>query len=114
LGGAGGCDGTFAEEALMRILIEALAEVDVQSIASFYDEAELGLGRDFLTQWERDLRRLETTAGVHRKRWGYHFCMMRRFPVANYYLVRDEAIHIVAVLDCRRNPKIIQGRLGKN
>jgi hypothetical protein len=37
--------------------------------------------------------------------------LAKRFPFAVYYLVDDGRIDIYAILDCRRDPKRITGRL---
>jgi hypothetical protein len=50
-------------------------------------------------------------AGIHRKVFGMHRLLGRTFPFAIYYAVEGETVRVRAVLDCRRDPTWIIGKL---
>jgi len=55
----------------------------------------------------------ETTGGVLEKYRGFHRSLSDIFPYAIYYVVAEEIVAIVAVLDCRRDPTELNTRLGR-
>ena len=96
----------------MRIEILDQAERDLVEGFRFYEEQGEGLGSYFLTNLYADIESLHSSAGIHRKPYKhYHRLLSRRFPFAVFYTVREDAVFIRAVLDCRRNPAWIRGRL---
>jgi hypothetical protein len=73
---------------------------------------ENGLGDYFLDSLSADIESLKIHAGVHSKHFGkYYRLLAKRFPFAVYYRVKNKAIVIYAVLDCRRNPAWIRRKL---
>jgi len=96
----------------MRIEILDQAAHDLVEGFRFYEEQGEGLGSYFLTNLFVDIDSLLFSAGVHTKPYKhYHRLLSRRFPFAVFYTVRENTILIRAVLDCRRNPAWIRGRL---
>jgi hypothetical protein len=52
-----------------------------------------------------DIDSLVLYAGIHRKQFGYHRLLSKRFPFAIYYQMEAASVAIVfRVLDCRQNP----------
>ena len=78
---------------------------------AFYDHQGSDVGDYFLDSITSDLRSLSVVGGVHAQRYGYHCMSAKRFPYAVYYFVDCEVVHVVAILDERRDPDWIERRL---
>lgn len=97
----------------MRIRILASAIQDLQAAKDFYDRQEPGIGDYFQDCLFSDIDSLILYGGTHRKVFGYHRLLSKRFPYAIYYRVEDgEAIVIYRVLDCRRDPEMVRRSIG--
>ena len=97
----------------MRIRILSAAETDLEKGYRFYESQSPGLGSYFLDSLYSDIDSLEYFGGIHQVVFGYHRQLSKRFPFGVYYRVIDDMIVVFAVLDCRRNPSWIRGRLMK-
>ncbi len=86
----------------LRILPSALK--DLTRGRMFYARLDQGLGEYFLNSLFGDIDSLEHHAGSHRKLFGYHRLLARRFPFAIYYKTEGEMCVVWRVLDCRQNP----------
>ena len=97
----------------MKIRLLRSALEDLASGRKFYDKQGEGLGGYFFDSLFADIDSLVLTGGVHRKVFGCHRLLAKRFPYAVYYTVAAEEIRVWRVLDCRRNPQWIQTELRK-
>lgn len=97
----------------MNVELRDEALDDVENAATFYGEQSVGLDEYFLKCLREDIKKLETTGGVHEKYREFHRSLSDRFPYAIYYLVVEEIVDVVAVLDCRRDPEVPNTRLGR-
>jgi plasmid stabilization system protein ParE len=97
----------------MNVELRDEARDDLVNGAVFYGEQSGGLDEYFLKCLREDVKKLETTGGVHEEYCGFHRSLSDRFPYAIYYLVSDEIIDVVAILDCRRDPAVLNTRLGR-
>ncbi|PHQ37113.1 hypothetical protein CEE69_01795 [Rhodopirellula bahusiensis] len=95
----------------MRVELRAEARIDLVDRAEFYENISPGLSERFLDCVRQDLALLGSTAGMHELYRGFHRALVKRFPFAIYYLVTSDAVHVVAVLDCRVAPKSTDERL---
>ena len=96
----------------MRIEILDLAGLDILEGFHFYETQETGLGAYFLNSIYSDIESLRIYAGIHRQpHKNYHRLLSKRFPFAIYYTVSGETAFIHAVVDCRRDPAWIRGKL---
>lgn len=95
----------------MRIEILDEAEEDLIEGFAFYERKTRGLGDYFLDSISSDIESLHLYAGIHSLHFGYHRLLTKRFPFAVYYRIQDGVIRIYAILDCRRSPAWIRGRL---
>lgn len=96
----------------MRIEILDTAQRDLVEGFRFYEEQRVGLGSYFLTSVYADIESLSAYGGIHSKPYKhYHRLLSRRFPFAVFYTVQENVVLVHAVLDCRRNPAWIRGRL---
>ena len=96
----------------MRLEILDQAARDSIEGFRFYEDQGEGLGSYFLTNVYADIDSLYLYAGIHNKPYKhYHRLLSRRFPFAIFYTIEEATVFIHAVLDCRRNPAWIRGRL---
>lgn len=95
----------------MKIVILSNAETDIAVGISFYESQSKGLGRYFLDSILSDIESLHLYAGIHVIVSGYYRLLSKRFPFSIYYKIKNKTIRIYAVLDCRKNPVWISGRL---
>ena len=95
----------------MKLSILELAEADLFDAFQFYERQASGIGRYFLDTLYSDIESLRLYAGIHRKVFGFHRVLSRRFPFAIYYICAESEVQIWRVLDCRKNPKSIYRQL---
>ena len=97
----------------MKVRILSSALTDLASGRAFYERQGPGAGDYFLDSVLADIDSLALYGGIHRKVFGYHRLLTRRFPYAVYYKIDPEGSAIVyRVLDCRRNPDQTKQALG--
>lgn len=97
----------------MRVELRAEARADLFDGACFYGGRSPSLEDYFLDCLFSDLERLQTVFGVHELYRGFYRKLSERFPYAIYYLVTQEVVDVVAILDCRSDPLSIDARLGR-
>jgi hypothetical protein len=94
----------------IRILDSALQ--DLIEGYWFYEKQKEGLGSYFLDSLFSDIDSLRIYAGIHPIYFSrYYRLLSKRFPFAVYYRINDDTVLIYAVIDCRRNPAWIKGKL---
>ena len=88
----------------MRVRILTSTLNDLASGRIFYDQQGEGLGDYFFDSVFADIDSLALYGGIHRRVFGYHRLLAKRFPYAIYYKVdREGAAVVYRVLDCRQN-----------
>ena len=96
----------------MKIILLDAAIRDLRSGKEFYEKQELGIGNYFEECLFSDIDSLMLFGGVHPKRFGFYWLLSKRFPYAIYYKMDDNSvIRVCRVLDCRRDPAVLRGRL---
>lgn len=96
----------------MKIRILSSAIADLEEGKRFYDSQEPGIGDYFQSCIFSDIESLVLYGGIHRKVFGFHRLLSKRFPHAVYYRVDGGNLAVIyRVLDCRRDPKGIQKSL---
>lgn len=96
----------------MKIKILRSAQNDLLESYYFYELQQDGIGEYFLESLSADIESLKIYAGIHPLYFEkYHRLLSKRFPFAVYYQIQNEEIRIYAVVDCRRNPAWIRGRV---
>jgi len=94
----------------LRILDSALEDLDRGRL--FYERQGEGLGLYFLDSLFAEIDSLILYAGVHRKVFGFHRLIVRRFPYGVYYRLEEDGVVVVwRVLDLRRSPSWIRKAL---
>ncbi len=93
----------------VRILRSAL--IDLADGRRFYERQGEGLGDYFFDTLFSDIDALALHGGVHRKIFGFHRALSRRFPFAIYYKMIEGDVLVFRVLDCRQDPRRINDEL---
>ena len=93
--------------------IEILEEAQQELIEgfNFYERQSTGLGEYFVDSISSDIESLKLYAGIHPWHHGYQRVLSKRFPFAIYYFLKQDTVHVWAVLDCRQDPEKIMDRL---
>lgn len=95
----------------MTIRILESAKVDLIEGYRFYERQSREVGAYFLDSPFADIGSLSLYTGIHRRVYGLHRALSKRFPFAIYYEVVGEEVQIHSILDCRRRPSWIRRRL---
>ena len=95
----------------MTIVILPSAKEDLAEGFAFFEQQRAGLGTYFLESLFSDIDSLEIYAGVHRRVFGFHRLLSKRFTFAVYYSVESGTTYVRAVLDCRRDPVWLRKQL---
>lgn len=94
------------------IRIRPEAERDLEKAFSWYEEQRPGLGREFVAELDKVYERLAETpyiyADVYR---GVRRALLRRFPVGVFYLVTENEVCVLAVVDIARDLTVWQRRV---
>ena len=84
---------------------------DLDEGRRFYDSNKKELGDYFYDSLISDIESLRIYSGIHSQHWGLYRMLSKRFPFAVYYVIQGETTIVVAVLDLRRDPVWLQGKL---
>ena len=96
----------------MNIKILPFANDDLLNGYYFYEQQEKGIGSYFLDSLFSDIDSLLLYQSIHPVVFNrYYRLLSKRFPFAIYYNIEYEDIIVYAVLDCRKEPAWIEGRL---
>lgn len=96
----------------MRAIMLDQAQEDFAEIVDFLESRESGLGDKFHRQVLRGIDRIETFPRMYAKySKNFRVCPLGKFKYGMFYRVRRMFIFIHAILDLRRNPRLIRGRL---
>ena len=86
----------------VRILRSAIE--DLFRGGAFYEDQLEGLGAYFLDSLFSEIDSLALYGGIHRRVFGCHRLLSKRFPYAVYYRVSGDEVEVWRVLDCRQDP----------
>jgi plasmid stabilization system protein ParE len=95
----------------MNLRILASARNDMADGRDFYERQHDGLGGYFLDSLFSDIDSLIIYAGIHRKVFGFHRLLSKRFPYGIYYHFDHEEVIVFRVLDLRQHPRKIRTAL---
>jgi hypothetical protein len=95
----------------MNLRILASAFNDLADGRDFYERQGEGLGEYFLDSLFSDIDSLVLYAGTHRKVFGFHRLLAKRFPYAVYYQFEGENMIVYRVLDLRQDPRKMRAAL---
>ena len=95
----------------MRLKVLPSALGDLANGRAFYAKQGESLGAYFFDSLFSDIDSLELFGGIHRRVFGYHRLLSKRFPYAVYYKMDRDVVVIWRVLDCRQKPEKTQQAL---
>ena len=95
----------------MSLRILASARNDLADGRDFYERQGEGLGGYFLDSLFSDIDSLVLYAGIHRKVFGFHRLLSKRFPYGIYYQFNGQDVIVYRALDLRKNPRKIRAAL---
>jgi len=95
----------------VKIRILSSAYQDLADGRRFYDQQACGVGAYYLDSLFSDIDSLTLYAGMHRKVFGFHRMLSKRFPWAIYYRVDGMGTVVFRILDCRQDPEKIRAAL---
>ena len=95
----------------MKIKILRSARQDLIDGYLFYEQQSAGLGEYFRDSLISDIDSLLIHARCHSIMHGKHRKVASHFPYSIFYLVEGNEIRIHAIIDNRRDPEWISGRL---
>jgi toxin ParE1/3/4 len=89
----------------MRIILHPLAEAELLEAVSFYENRALGLGQDFILDFERTLSQISENPGIG-TRMGTRArrVLFRHFPFSVLFRPAGEDIRVLALMHHRRRP----------
>jgi plasmid stabilization system protein ParE len=95
----------------MTLKVLRSARDDLRSGIQFYNRHQKGLGSYFYDTLISDIESLQVYAGIHPQVQKFYRVLSKRFPYSIYYKIENSTIKIYAILDDRRDPKVIQERI---
>lgn len=88
-------------------------EGDLLKIYSWYEEKLVGLGDDFLQIFYSSTKLIMENPLQYSKIYkNYHRYLLRKFPYALYYIIKDNLIIVMGVFHHGRDPRMIKSTLG--
>jgi plasmid stabilization system protein ParE len=90
----------------VKVVFLAPAERELDDAVAWYNEQTAGLGREFLDELDRALRRaLAFPTSTTEIESGIRRCLIARFPYALIYGIDNETLVVVAVAHLHRRPR---------
>jgi len=90
----------------LPIRVRQRAEADIVDAYAWYDARAIGLGEAFLRAVDACMARIardpEAYVIVHER---VHRARLRRFPYSVFYVIREDALDVLAVYHGRRRPR---------
>lgn len=88
-----------------RLKFSARATAEVGQAYAWYESQSLGLGSEFEAAFELQLKRLEQVPLMYPAVLpNVRRTLLPRFPYGVFYTVKDDLVHILAVVHTARNP----------
>ena len=97
-----------------RLIVRPEAESDITEAALWYDEREAGLGLELMQEVGVAIRRALENPLLHlllRQRPEVRRVLARRFPYRIFFVVRDDAIVVFAIIHAARHDRHWRERL---
>ncbi len=91
-----------------RLIVRSEAEADITKAALWYDKRETGLGWEFTLEVRAAIRRVVENPFLHllmRRGPEVRRILTRRFPYRVFFIVRDDAVIVFAVIHAARHDR---------
>ena len=97
----------------MKISFLPAARAELDAAFVWYEEQAVGLGYEFLDEFDRSLRLISSFPRLHSFAGkGIRRCLLNRFPYGIFFGIADEMIVIAAVAHLKRKPGYWSPRTG--
>ncbi|MBI4499819.1 MAG: type II toxin-antitoxin system RelE/ParE family toxin [Gemmatimonadetes bacterium] len=94
-----------------RVVFRREARAEVRAARKWYDEQVEGLGDEFSRTLDATVAAIASRPRAFPLAYGaFHQCVMRRFPYALFFRIRDDEVIIIAVHHQRRDPESWRAR----
>ena len=94
-----------------KLLVRPEAEADIEESFGWYEDEVLGLGQEFLQPLRTTISLVRTNPQlfpvIHRQ---IRRAIVKRFPHAFFFIIRDETIIVTACVHHKRDPKVWKRR----
>lgn len=98
----------------ITLIVQPEAEADLAEAYHWYETQHPGLGQEFLEAVDRTFERLVEQPLRHAAVHGQtRRTFLRRFPYVTFHVLREDQVHVLAVLHQRRNPRIARNRTSR-
>jgi plasmid stabilization system protein ParE len=95
-----------------KIIVRLEAQHEIQEAFDWYEERNEGLGAEFLRAADACLSGVQRNPEVYQIVHGeVHRALLRRFPYALFYLIREGTIIVLACFHVKRSPADWQRRI---
>lgn len=89
----------------MKIHFLTIAQKEVEEAVAWYNEQSEGLGREFLNELDRAVRRIVTfPLSCPEIEFGLRRCLLARFPYGLIYGIDQDTLVVLAVAHLHRQP----------
>lgn len=89
-----------------RLKFSGRAVREIGEAFDWYEEQSKGLGSEFELAFELQLKRLEQVPLLYTEIIpGVRRTLLPRFPYSIFYTVKNDSVHVLAVIHNSRNPK---------
>lgn len=97
---------------MSRVNVRPLAETDVAEAYEWYEQQGAGLGEQFLDEVQAVYDHIEQFPAAFPEVYrDARRALVRRFPYAVFYRLRDNTAHILACEHVRRHPRAWRDRV---
>jgi len=98
----------------MTYTLRFLPEVEEDAIGGhgWYETKSPGLGEEFLRMLYACAGDVSRNPQLYRKVYGeFRRCLLRRFPFAIYFMIKDDQVIITGLFHCARDPRFVGTKL---
>jgi plasmid stabilization system protein ParE len=95
----------------LPVTFRHIARTELVEAVDWYETRKAGLGAEFILALDHLLNRIASSPLQFRRvRGNIRRALMRRFPFAVYFIYSADAVIILAVFHCSRDPQYLENR----
>lgn len=95
-----------------RVVLDLLAEFELEQGRNWYEGKQPGLGIDFVTEVDATIERIRNSPEMYAKiKKNYRQALVKRFPYAIYYEFNQRTVKIYSIFNCSQDPTKLEERL---
>ena len=95
-----------------RVVLDLLAELELEQGRSWYEGKQPGLGMRFVAEVDSTIERIRESPEMYAKiRKDYRQALVKRFPYAVYYEFSQQTVKIYSIFNCSQDPAKLDERL---